>query len=238
MVDNIILCEGETDQVLIGSYLCNVSNWVFFKYKESPFPVEEVCWYRRGEEILGIWQVGGRDFSQALSSILKRSLLEDTRVRIAIVTDNDDEEAENERLEGIVSLIEKTLSLSIDYSRMKNEWLHLNYENDYVVDDFLFCYILVPWNEHGALETFMLDSLSEQSVEKKTVIEQCSEFVKNFKSSIYLRKRREQIKAKLGVAIAVMSPDKVFTTMNELINSVNWAEFRTAHKQFEKLREL
>ena len=43
---NIILCEGETDQILLGYYLSEVSSWAFFKFKESPFPEEEVNWFK------------------------------------------------------------------------------------------------------------------------------------------------------------------------------------------------
>ena len=166
-------------------------------------------------------------------------MLEDTSAKIAIVTDNDDNNVGNERLQEITDSISRSLNTDdIDISSIRNEWLHIEFENDYAISEFDFCYILVPWNEHGALETFMLNSLSEQSAEHEDIIKQCRGFIGNFKSDFYLKKKREKVKAELGVALSVMSPDKIFTTMNELISSVNWAKFGTTHIQFEKLREL
>jgi len=90
----------------------------------------------------------------------------------------------------------------------------------------------------GALETFMLDALSEKSPEKKHVVEQSRSFVKGFKSDVYLKKRRERTKAELGVALSAFSPDKVFTTMQELIDSFDWTEFEATDKQFKLLTEI
>ena len=99
-------------------------------------------------------------------------------------------------------------------------------------------YLLVPLDSVGALETFMMNSLSEQNEEKSNVILQAKEFVKNFSSQVYLRERREKVKAELGVSLSVFSPDKVFTTMKELIDSAHWETFATANTQFERLKEL
>lgn len=100
------------------------------------------------------------------------------------------------------------------------------------------CYILVPLKMQGALETFMLNSLAEQASEKDEIIRQASDFINNLKSDVYLTKRREKVKAQLGVSLSVFSPDRVFTTMNELLQSVNWAVFQTAHEQFKALNNL
>jgi len=59
-----------------------------------------------------------------------------------------------------------------------------------------------------------------------------------FKSDVYLKKRRERTKAELGVALSAFSPDKVFTTMQELIDSFDWTEFEATDKQFKLLTEI
>jgi hypothetical protein len=46
------------------------------------------------------------------------------------------------------------------------------------------------------------------------------------------------VKAELGVSLSVFSPDRIFTTMKELIDSVQWEKFATANAQFERLKEL
>ena len=90
----------------------------------------------------------------------------------------------------------------------------------------------------------MLKSLSEKDSLKKKIIESSKNFIANLsndedlKQSKILQERREKIKAELGVFISIFSPDRVFTTMNELIESVQWEDFDTSYKQFQKLRSI
>lgn len=41
-IKGIVLCEGETDQVLISSYLGAVRGWKYFRYKNPPFAKEPI----------------------------------------------------------------------------------------------------------------------------------------------------------------------------------------------------
>ena len=241
-VKGLILCEGETDQVLISSYLEQVEEWRFFRYKDSPFPKDRVTWYKKPEPddaILGVWQVGGHDFAEPLRKIIIREKLEAGIERIAVVTDHDDEDAETERLDVVFRVICKETGTCFENGGFEaGRWYPFPVENRFGDDNIYAAYLLVPKAEVGALETFMLDALSEQDENKREVVDQAREFVGNFKSDIYLQKRREKTKAELGVSLAVFSPDKVFTTMEELIDSVNWGDFELSHKQFALLREI
>ena len=119
-----------------------------------------------------------------------------------------------------------------------NKWVSVVYDNAFGSTEIRLCYVLVPLTEIGALETFMMNALSEQSTEQRSVILQAKEFVTNFSSEKYLRERREKIKAELGVSLSVFSPDRIFTTMKELLDSVQWSEFDTTNAQFNILKEL
>ena len=46
MGNNIILCEGETDQTLIGCYMEKTAGWKFEIINNSPFPKEKIIWYK------------------------------------------------------------------------------------------------------------------------------------------------------------------------------------------------
>lgn len=87
-------------------------------------------------------------------------------------------------------------------------------------------------------ETDILNSLADNDIEKNKVIKQVKDFVSNLDSDVYLQKRRERVKAELGVSVAVFSPDKVFTEMSELISSVRWENLDYIHSQFALLREI
>lgn len=239
-VKGIILCEGETDQVLISSYLERVEGWGYFHNKNSLFPGERVTWYKKqGDEILGVWQIGGHDFAEPLRRIVGREKLESNVERIVVVTDHDDEDAERERLVGVFRAICDEAGASFtDYDFEAGRWYRFRVDNAFGGDFIDAAYLLVPKDEIGALETFMLDALSEQDESKREVVVQARRFVADFESDIYLRRRRERTKAELGVSLAVFSPDRVFTTMEELINSVNWEDFDLSHRQFSLLREI
>ncbi len=87
----IILCEGETDQILLGCNLGQIGDWEFFKGNNMPFSENPVNWFRNPENtILGIWQVGGNDFSDAVTKVLRMAYLEPSIEKLAIITDHDD----------------------------------------------------------------------------------------------------------------------------------------------------
>ena len=158
---------------------------------------------------------------------------------IIIMTDHDDADAEASRLQSILDTISFELGIhklnQIDY---QNKWSSISFNYAFGSMSIRFCYMLIPLDHVGALETFMLDSLSEQSPEKDSVISQSKDFIANFTSQTYLKERREKVKAELGVSLSVFSPDKIFTTMKELIDSVQWENFTTANAQFECFKEL
>lgn len=241
-VKGLILCEGETDQVLISSYLEQVEGWRFFRYKNSPFPEDRVAWYKKPDPdgaILGVWQVGGHDFAEPIRKIFRREKLEAGVERVAVVTDHDDEDAETGRLDEVFRTICEEAEMCFENGGFEaGRWYSFPVKNGFGDDSIDAAYLLVPKAEIGALETFMLDALSEQDESKREVVDRAREFVDNFKSDVYLQRRREKTKAKLGVSLAVFSPDKVFTTMEELIDSVNWGDFELSHKQFALLREI
>ena len=239
---SLILCEGETDQALIGSYLEATSGWKYQKKGNGyPFQEENVNIYLKdNSDALGIWQIGGNDFIKAISTIMNGEKKDKVVDRIVVVTDHDDSGAETLRPQSILDAISSALTIEkLRTEDFFNKWSSIEYTDAFgAASTIQFCYMLVPLDSVGALETFMMKSLSEQNTEQDNVINQAKSFVKNFSSAVYLRSRREKVKAELGVSLAVFSPDRVFTTMKELIDSVQWGSFTTANTQFELLREL
>lgn len=238
-----ILCEGETDQILIGSYLCGRKNWQYHSSDEnSLFYGERINEYIREQDHLGIWAVGGNNFKSAIKKVAQRQWLDSAISRVAVVTDHDDEEAETERLKDIILTLEKELHANIklsDFKQYLNHWSNFVYTNSFEIQaEMKLCYLLVPEKGQGALETFMLESLMNKTEEDKRVICQSKDFINHFQSDVYLKKRREKIKAELGVSMAIFNPDKIFTTMNELIQSVAWGDSEVSKEQFGLLEDF
>ena len=97
--------------------------------------------------------------------------------------------------------------------------------------------MIIPFDKEGALETFLLDALSEDK-DDKIVVEAAKEFVVDLDSGKYLTRDRDKIKAELGVTFAVIFPDKVFTMMNDLLIEIPWEEYTTVQECFTLLEEI
>lgn len=241
----IILCEGESDQILIGSYLGTVNSLVYQRKlpRNNPFNGQRVNWYKNEEdEYIGIWTVSGNNFLKAIDIIMRFEKFECGIGKVAILTDHDDISAEKERPKEIYDAIDEVLDIenydSEAFLTYHNKWFKIAYNDSFGRKvEIGFLYMLIPEFCEGALETFMLSSLSENE-DKKEVIDQVKEFISGVKSGKYLRKRREKIKSELGVSIQIFNPERMFDTMMELINSVDWKQFDSTNEQFRELRKL
>lgn len=243
-IKGMILCEGRTDRDLIGCYLSKVKQWSYIENPEDvPFTDQKINWYKCDDDVyVGIWPVGGADFKPSIALIMERERMEHGIDKVAIVTDHDDENAESKRLMSICGVIEDNLSITFRPSSeafINKEWIDIEFSDMFGRSSVInFAYILVPKNEYGALETYMMDSLADNDSEKRNVIKQAKQFIKEFDSNVYLKKRRDRIKAELGVSLSIFSPDKALSTMIELINSVEWDRFVETHSQFALLRDI
>lgn len=242
----ILLCEGETDLILISYYLEKTKGW---KYTGNPkglrlnFTEQDnkaACNYRNdsGDELL-ICAVGGKDnfgnfFNENLNKPIMRSTAGETDYRIALVTDRDDiiiqdiELSISEQLSPIVDNIEnnvwKTNKINADLGAK-------------VTIEFLL--LVIPKENTGALETMLMEALSEDEYDAN-IIEKCGNFITDIKPDAdrYIHENRLQLKAQLGVAFSIFNPEKTFSLFKERLVSVKWEDSPILAKCFEKLVEI
>ena len=85
----------------------------------------------------------------------------------------------------------------------------------------------------------MLKALCESSDSRHEVADKVHDFVARFntesKYNVFLKRRRDKIKAELGMFVSVINPDKMFNTLGELIKSVDWSKFDLTNSQFSML---
>lgn len=237
----MILCEGNSDRALIGCYMEGISEWRYAgKIKDDPFNKEQITWYSCGNDsYIGIWENNGHDFSKAIEAIAKRESKDHIVERILIVTDHDDQSAEVNRPQSIADRIQKEFKCDGRQGLLKaNEWITITYESGFGPADCDVGYLLVPQDEEGALETFMLQALAEDKDENADTIRQVKQFVRDYKSEVYLKRRRDRVKARLGIALSIFEPDKSTYNMREIINTADWTQYDASHRQFQMVREL
>lgn len=243
----IILCEGATDAILISYYLITVNGWRAKDNKANrfvpPFKIpyddtQRLYWYNRGDDVLAIFAVGGVDrFRSALSEILmiNKGLGNHWADRLVIISDRDHATSETEVIQ---TLQDEFAAHEIVAVLENNAWATVEqvseFEEEMQID--VAC-LVVPFDREGAIETFMLDSLSEQQ-EEQLVVSHARNAVTTLNSEKYLLKPRERIKAELGTSFALMFPEKVFSLIDELIQSIPWEEYKKVREEFALLDTL
>ncbi len=241
-MNKIILCEGETDAILLSYYLDKVSGWKFCKkppvnisIKGDAF-IHSINWYMKGDDRLLICGVGGKD---NMSSFFKDKVLRPivdagAFSRIALILDRDDKEIES--IESHASNFFKPV-----VNQMKNNcWIENHFTDSYNMEKTIEALlVIVPTEHQGALETIMLDAISEDPYDKN-IVDKSGEFVKEMRTvaAKYIKNNRAELKAHLGVTWAVQYPEKVFRFINEQIVNVAWEKSEVLHKCFEKLENI
>ena len=85
--------------------------------------------------------------------------------------------------------------------------------------------LVIPFEETGAMETFLLNAIAEQDEYDKYIINQCNAFVDNVDNQRkYLNKRRYITKAKFDVYFSVRTSAEQFNERRNIIKNVAWAK--------------
>jgi hypothetical protein len=241
-MNSIILCEGSTDAILLSYYLMKVSGWEYCKkapgnldIKESEFE-QSINWYKKDEDRLLICGVGGKD---KMASFFKKKILSaiinaNAFAKIAVVLDRDEKSIDS--IESHVSSIFKPVITSM----INNQWTTNTYVDTFNVQNSISCLLLtIPQEHQGALETLLLDSISEDPYDA-AIVSKAGEFVKEMQESAsrYIDSNRKKLKAHLGVTWAIQYPEKVFKLMNEQIISVPWEKSKVLHDCFRELEAI
>ena len=113
IIKGIILCEGASDQVLIGEYLKKIKCWSFMRAKKDfPFLDQDITWYvNSDEDYFAIWSVNGSNFNDAVSKIFELEKYEHTTESLVIITDHDDETATSNRPQEIYNTINSVIPI-------------------------------------------------------------------------------------------------------------------------------
>ena len=251
---SIILCEGKTDAILLSYYLGKVVEWNFNKNltKRVALPIknwqnEEVNVYTKGENELIIWAVGGQsNFEYAIKQIIKANRIaekENAYAKIIIMRDRDVIE-DNEIVLKEVQDIFHANNINLEITA-NNQWSSSEYVNEYnekaqikEINEIKVLPIIIPFNKNGALETFILDAISEMGQEESHIVNMSKEFISNFDLLNYLNTQRLKVKGELAVTLGTMFLQKTFTPIDAMLKDINWEDYRTIKEGFRKLEEI
>lgn len=244
-MNTLILCEGATDAILLSYYLIRVGGWSYskkgpagMKIKVDPSHQETAEWYTRGEDRLLICAVGSKSsfgifFDRHIAGPLVKSEVESFS-RVALLIDRDEESEQD-----ITQNIRDALPMIAKHAE-NNVWVPHEYEGPFrQTKQLQFLLLIIPCDRQGALETLLLDAISEDPYDKN-IVEQSMAYVDRIAPNAdrYIGKRRLILKAYLGVTWAIQSPQKVFRFIDEQLREVPWETSSVLREIFQKLIEL
>ena len=243
----IILCEGETDATLLGLYLEKTTSWRYNTERNPklkmnipqtvPLSNKKSFNYIKDKEHLLICAVGGKDnfggfFAEYVYPMIKTAHLEETKFRIALMTDAD-EQAIND----IEEDVSKQLTPYIKNIK-NNVWINNSLSNDYEEKSNInFLLTVIPQEGSGALETVLLSALAERD-DGAYIVEESEKFIDELEPVSYLSTDRLKLKSKLGVVLSVFYPDKVFSQFDEQLQIVDWGKSKELEKCLSKIIEI
>lgn len=256
---SIVICEGNSDLTLIQYFMEKVYGWghiskpnlnrfssiIINQFRDA----QNVKWFQHtNQSMLCIVAAGGVSkipgiFSQVLD-MNKLGTIEKFR-KIAVITDRDDHETENSILGSLVS---QCANFGICYPEgiHHDSWNQTTY-SDMIGDhtDLSLLLLVIPFEETGSMETFLLNALSERSVREdgeqtdKLVIDQCCTFIDNIDcKEKYLCHRKEKTKAKFATVFTVMTPAEAFPRRQSILRSIPWEDYEVIQTGFRQLYQL
>jgi hypothetical protein len=255
----VVICEGNTDLTLLQYFLEKVYNWQYIEnnqlksYQEQISMIKtkgpnDIKWFRhaRGNFLCLVSSGGVSGITVKLQQILDINLL-GTDVpfdRIVIISDRDEidtEEVFNHKLVKIFT----DFKIELPLEGFHNRWTAAQYtdmlEN---VKGMEFLLLLIPFEETGAIETFLLNALQEACETDRKVISQCKNFIDTIDCNDkkgrkkYLKHRREITKAKFDAAFVVMTPANAFMERQNILRSVPWEQYESIQQSFKQIGKL
>jgi len=249
---SVIICEGSTDLVLIQYFMEKVNSWVLKNdrinerrlERSGLFGFQYLHNFIKNNNELIIGDTGGstnivNSFAKVIERNKQSSSINDVFDNIVIICDRDEKNVVSEFDMRIVSCLTETDVATSDI--IDNDvWAHctlINARGNYT--KFRVLLLVIPFEETGALETFLLNALSDNDEYDRQLIDECNGFVDSVDpEKRYLCKRRYKTKAKFDVYFSVRTPLEQYRERRNILRGIPWEEYENIQNSFRKLREL
>ena len=240
---SIILCEGGTDLTLIQYFMEKANSWQYDRQLKL-FKLKQAKQLKNDSNILIIGATGGcseipKYFSNVLESNRYSSISEEIYSNIVIITDRDEVGSFEEIKDKILEKLNLN-RIEIEKGIENNSWIKcscLNGKMDLI--NFRILLLVIPFEENGALETFLLNAISQNDNYNKEIINKGNRFVDEIDpEKRYLNRRRYVTKAKFDVYFSIRTSAEQFTERQNILRNINWEEYEEIQESFKKLKEL
>lgn len=249
MMNSVMLCEGSTDFTLLEYYMQKLHHWLDRNQNRGRGAIriadQRSRTFFRGEDKLTIAATGGcSKIPFGLHTVLERNYLSapgssDVFQRIVIVTDRDEETTESEIL-GCLQTELDVYSVRAEQPIQNNVWISCEMESQMgLTVAFSLLILVIPFEQTGAMETFLLDSIAADDAYDAVIIEKCRQFVDSADpEKKYLNKRRYITKAKFDAYFSVRTAAEQFAERQNILRNVPWENYPSIQSAFTLLGDI
>ena len=245
-MNSLILCEGKTDCILLQYYMEKVYSWE--RKRESNFHVTEKTWsnlLEKGNNTLIISETKGssRIVDGVITAIRRNENAapgssDEFLDRIMVFTDNDEENTPDNIISKIKENLHET-SASLVGDIQRDKWINGEVSTLEGRKKFDIYVMFIPFDENGALETYLLNGIADNDAYDKTIIEKSGLFVDAVDpEEKYLKHRRLMTKAKFDIYFSVRTPVEQYPERQSILKSVAWENYDMIRKDFKVFGEL
>lgn len=247
-MNSIILCEGSTDYFLLQYYMREAHQWIDDKTIQTgalKMPGQKSRNLSKQTDVLTIMSAGGcSKLGDGLRMVLERNFLSppnlsDAYQNIVIVTDRDEVGTET----SFVQLIRHILAqYNVAYADgiENNSWISCEMFSQLGQNEkFAMLLMIIPFEESGAMESFLLNAIGNDDPYDKNIIDECGGFVARIDpNKKYLSSRRYITEAKFDTYFSIRTPAEQFSERQNILKHVKWEQYTKIQTDFHKLGEL
>lgn len=267
---SVVFCEGGDDMWFLAYYLNHADGWntrdgdkMWQTYKLLPTSTVPDVKRRHQQEVLymiskdeentvAVFSVDGQDkMEAAVHKVLKinNDNPNDQITSLIMLRDSDDRDQE-------VLAEEMGHWFSSELTLRNNEVTDFEFYNEIEEENAMLqlLAIVVPFDEHGAIETLLSKVISDTGDVGRHIVDSAKTYVDDMKQYFfeyekihgkknkpkYLRKQREVTKAKFSAAIAITNPDHSADGFRAIIESdmMKWEDSPSIIRHMEKVVSL
>lgn len=185
-MNHIIICEGSTDYFLLQYYMREAYQWTDDKKIQNGIlrmRGQKSRNLKKGSDILTIMASGGcSQIPNGLDTVLEKNYLSTPSLteaynKIVIVTDRDEVGTEPQFTQTIEQVL-RTRNVTYLAPLSNNTWVPCRMNNNIGIQlDFSLLLLVIPFEENGAMETFLLNAIREKDIYDQKIIDECRRFV-------------------------------------------------------------
>lgn len=249
----VILCEGSSDAAFIGQYMKQAEHYFERDMKAyhvagwfdiSNYDAGRISMYDNPNGMhLAIWAVNGSTkMASSLHKILTNNQNGDMLTRadaIAMIIDYDSDAEVDAQLQQCLQDQQAFMDMAVDICA---RWCEGNYDDGFGEKfPVWLTAIKIPLARPGAMETFLMDTLSQHNGQCRYLVGEAEGFIgslvknRSHLPNEYLKSRRDKVKAPLATYLAVAAPNRIMDKISDVIASVDWSQYQMVQTAFKRL---